>query len=88
MRKAIIHGATIATISLSIGTAVAEESCEVSGKPLPKATIETMLKKAGYTDIREIREHNGCYEAKGLDKTGKRFEVEIDSASGKISKAE
>jgi hypothetical protein len=88
MHKTIVIAAALSVFALSIGTAAAEESCKVSGKVMPKAQVEAMLKKEGYTKIREIRQHNGCYEAKGFDKHGKRFELEINGSTGKISKAE
>ena len=68
--------------------AFAEESCSGTGTPMTKAAIETQLKAQGYTKIKEIKSHAGCYEAKGLDQNGKRFELEINSYTGKISNQE
>jgi hypothetical protein len=88
MQRTIAIAAALSVLAFSAGLARAEESCESSGKVMPKSQIEAMLKKQGYTKIREIREHSGCYEAKGFDKNGKRFELEINASTGKISKAE
>ena len=65
-------------------SAFAEESCSGSGKPLPKSQIEKNLAAKGFVKIRGLDLHNGCYEAKGFDKSGKRFELEINSHTGAI----
>lgn len=69
---------------LFLGTASAEESCKNSGPTLSKSDIEKKLTEQGYVKIRGLELHNGCYEAKGFDKSGKRFELEIDASSGNI----
>lgn len=66
------------------GAASAEESCKNTGPVLPKSQIEKKLTEQGYVKIRGLELHNGCYEAKGFDQTGKRFELEIDASSGKV----
>lgn len=68
----------------AVGTASAEESCTGSGKTLDKSAIEKRLNEQGYSKIRGIQRHNGCYEAKGFDKSGRRFELEVNSWTGKI----
>ena len=65
--------------------ALAEESCPVSAAQLmSKAAMTKSLQDRGYTQIRSLSTHNGCYEAKGLDKTGKRFELELNGRTGDI----
>lgn len=82
MYRILISAAAIAT--LFAGSALAEESCSNSGKPLPKSAIEKKLTDQGYVKIRGLELHNGCYEAKGFDKAGKRFELEIDAGTGAV----
>ncbi len=70
--------------------ALAEESCPVSAGAamMPKAAITKSLETRGYTQIRNLSTHNGCYEAKGLDRNGKRFELELNGQSGAVVNAE
>ena len=88
MRKIILAGAAFSTLAFMARAAVAEEACLGSGTPMTKSAIESQLKAQGYTQIREITSHGGCYEAKGLDQNGKRFELEINSFTGKINNQE
>ena len=69
-------------------SAVAEESCSSAGQPMSRAAIEQSLQQRGYVQIRSLSLHNGCYEAKGFDSKGKRFELELDAATGAIHNAE
>jgi hypothetical protein len=62
----------------------AEESCNISGQIMSRAAITKSLQDRGYTDIRGLSTHNGCYEAKGIDSKGRRFELEVNGATGEI----
>jgi hypothetical protein len=88
MRNASLVAAVLFSFAIASHAAMAEEACTGTGPQLPKTAVEAKLKAQGYVTIKEIKEHNGCYEAKGLDKNGKRFELEINSYSGEISNAE
>jgi len=91
MHKLVVSVVISAAILLAPFAASAEESCEAAPSNAPalsKAAIEAKLHSEGYTKIRELRAHNGCYEAKGFDGNGKRFELEIDAHTGKVTKAE
>ena len=68
--------------------ALAEESCASAGQPMSRTAMEQSLHQRGYTQIRGLSLHNGCYEAKGFDSKGKRFELELDAATGAIHNAE
>jgi hypothetical protein len=87
MRNLVMLGAAACIVALT-APALAEESCEGSGTPLTQAAVEAKLKEQGYVQIKEIKQHNGCYEAKGYDKDGKRFELEINAYTGAIDNAE
>jgi hypothetical protein len=69
-------------------TAMAEESCSGSGPPMSRTAMEQSLHQRGYTKIRSLSMHNGCYEAKGFDSKGNRFELELDASTGAIHHAE
>jgi hypothetical protein len=68
--------------------ALAEESCSGKGQPMSSTAMEQSLHQRGYTTIRSLSLHNGCYEAKGFDSKGKRFELELDASTGAIHNAE
>ena len=88
MRIALLAAAATLALALSSQFASAEESCAGSGTPLTKQQVEAQLVSQGYTTVREIKGHGGCYEAKGIDKNGQRFELEVNSFTGKISTKE
>ncbi len=69
-------------------SAWAEESCNSTGQPMSRTAIEQSLQQRGYTKIRSLSLHHGCYEAKGFDSKGKRFELELDASTGSIHNAE
>jgi hypothetical protein len=88
MRNATIAAAAACLLVLLSPAAFAEESCGGSGTPMTTAAVAAKLKSEGYTQIREIRSHGGCYEAKGLDSAGKRFELEVNAYTGAINNKE
>ncbi len=77
-----------ALLALSAAPAFAEESCPVTGPAMSRDAIIKSLQDRGYTQVRGLSTHNGCYEAKGIDAHGKRFELELSAADGKIVNAE
>ncbi|MBN8889801.1 MAG: PepSY domain-containing protein [Rhodospirillales bacterium] len=70
------------------GTASAEESCHITGAMMTRDAITKSLHSRGYTQVRGLSTHNGCWEAKGLDSKGKRFELELNGATGAIMNRE
>ncbi len=68
--------------------AFAEQSCQLSGPPMSRADMEKSLVAQGYSTIRSLQYHNGCYEAQGLDKSGKRFELELNASTGAVNTRE
>jgi hypothetical protein len=88
MRKTLLVAAAVSALAFGARSAFAEETCTGSGTQLTKSEIEAQLVAQGYTQIREIKSHGGCYEAKGLDQKGQRFELEVNSHTGKISNKE
>jgi hypothetical protein len=70
---------------LAAGSAAqAEESCNVTGQIMSRDAITKSLQDRGYTQIRGLSTHNGCYEAKGIDSKGQRFELEVNGSTGAI----
>jgi hypothetical protein len=88
MRKVTIAVAAACVFAVMSQAAFAEESCSGSGTPLTVAAVKAKLTSQGYTQIKEIRTHGGCYEAKGLDSGGKRFEIEVNAYTGDINNKE
>ena len=50
-------------------------------KWLPEPTIKMALWKQGF-QIKSFSVQNGCYAVAGLDKSGNRFEIYLDPATG------
>jgi hypothetical protein len=75
-------------LALAAAPAVAEESCTSTGPAMTKEAITKSLQDRGYTQIRSLATHNGCYEAKGIDSKGHRFELEVNASDGQIVNAE
>lgn len=73
---------------LTAPAALAEESCGHVTSPMSRTAMEQSLASRGYTKIRSLSMHNGCYEAKGFDSHGKRFELELNAETGAIRNAE
>ncbi len=88
MRKTLLAAAAVSALAFGAQSAFAEETCAGSGTQLTKSEVEAQLVAQGFTQIREIKSHGGCYEAKGLDQKGQRFELEVNSYTGKISNKE
>lgn len=88
MRKVAILAAAACAFAFLSQAAFAEESCAGSGTPMTTEAMKAKLTSEGYTQIKEIRSHGGCYEAKGLDSAGKRFEIEVNAYTGKINNKE
>ena len=76
------------TLVFVASSALAEESCGSTGQPMSRTAMEQSLHQRGYTQIRGLSLQNGCYEAKGFDSKGKRFELELDAATGAIHNVE
>ncbi len=66
--------------------AFAEELCTdvTSRKTVDEAKAAAVA--AGYADITKMDEEDGCYEAKGLNSDGSKFEVYIHPTTLKIVK--
>jgi hypothetical protein len=73
---------------LAAPAAFAEESCAISGPIMSREAMTKSLQDRGYVQIRSLSTHNGCYEAKGIDNKGRRFELELNGATGAIANAE
>jgi hypothetical protein len=89
MRLSIPLALAALLFAAGLHAASAEETCpDAAGAMMPKSAMAKSLQDRGYTQIRSLPAHNGCYEAKGLDKNGRRFELEVDGPTGKIVNAE
>lgn len=87
MRRSLPYLALAGVFALPLA-AHAEEFCHISGTIMSRAAITQSLQSRGYTQIRGLSTHNGCYEVKGLDSAGKRFELEVNGVTGAIRRAE
>ena len=73
-------------LALLAGPAVATDLCTdvTEWKPIEEA--QAVAVKAGYTEISKMDKEDGCYEAKGLNSDGTRFEVYIHPTTLEIVK--
>lgn len=92
MRHTLLLAAAVAVgtglAAIAATPASAEESCTVTGPLMSRDAMQKSLVDRGYTQIRSLKEHHGCYEAKGLDHNGKRFEIEVNGATGAVMNVE
>lgn len=88
MTRLPVLAAFAAFALLAAAPAMAEESCTNTGPMMTKEAITKSLHDRGYTQIRSLHTHDGCYEAKGIDSKGHRFELELNGSDGKIVNAE
>jgi len=80
--------ALAALLAFAAAPAMAEESCTSSGPAMTKEAMTKSLQDRGYTQIRSLTTHNGCFEAKGIDSKGHRFELEVNASNGQIVNVE
>lgn len=83
--------ATAGGAAASEKDAMQRAACAVQPAPdgskpahLSDAELRSKLETAGYTKVRSLGREEGCVEAKGIDKDGKRFEVYLHPATGEI----
>jgi hypothetical protein len=76
----------IALIAASSMTASAEELCANVSEMKPVEDAKAAAIKAGYADITKMDQEDGCYEAKGLNADGSKFEVYIHPTTLEIVK--
>ncbi len=83
IRKMALAAGTLAALS---STTFAAELC--TGVTTRKTVDEAkaVAVAAGYTDITKMDEEDGCYEAKGLNADGSKFEVYIHPTTLEIVK--
>lgn len=85
MKTMKLFGAA-ATLLVFAAPAFAADLC--AGVTVRKSVEEAkaVAVAAGYTDITKMDEEDGCYEAKGLNADGSKFEVYIHPTSLEIVK--
>lgn len=79
--------ASAASIFLFAGHAFAEEEiCTDVGAMKTIEEAKAAVMKVGFVDITKMDEEGGCYEAKGLNANGSKFEVYIHPTTLQIVK--
>ncbi len=84
MKKTLSIAAMI--FAAGVAPSFAEELCKdvTARKSVDDAKAAAV--KAGYADITKMDEEDGCYEAKGLNADGTKFEVYIHPTTLEIVK--
>lgn len=80
----IIPAAAIAAVFAF--PASAEILCDNVTEKKPVEEARAVAVEAGYTEIASMDEEDGCYEAKGLNDDGSKFEVYIHPTTLEIVK--
>ncbi|SER34468.1 MULTISPECIES: PepSY domain-containing protein [Halopseudomonas] len=80
---------TISLASLLLaGHALADSDCnEPVAEWQPREALQQMIESKGW-QVRRIKVDDGCYEVKGTDRNGNRFEAKYAPASLKIRELE
>ena len=73
-------------IGFSATDVQAEDLCMAVTDKKPINEAKAVAMKAGFADITKMDEEHGCYEAKGLNADGSKFEVYIHPTSLEIIK--
>ena len=82
-----LYAIAAAACAIAFSTnAMAEDLCKdvTARKTVEEAKAAAV--KAGYADITKMDEEDGCYEAKGLNADGSKFEVYIHPTTLEIVK--
>jgi hypothetical protein len=79
-----VSGASATSAGASELSQLCAAKAGVTPVKLDDAKIKEILSERGYTQIKGLGEEEGCVEAKGLDKDGKRFEVYLHPHTGDI----
>ncbi len=93
MKRALLAalglGLAVAPLAfLAAPPAHAEQSCALHGAMMTPAAMKQSLIARGYTQVRSLKAHLGCYEAMGIDSKGKHFNFELNGATGAIKAKE
>ncbi len=79
--------AAAAVLCLALPASAEEEAiCKDVTEKKPVEEAQAVAVAAGYKDISKMDEEGGCYEAKGLNADGSKFEVYIHPTSLEIVK--
>lgn len=76
----------ILAVGFSAGLVQAEDICMDVKEKKSVDEAKAVAVKAGYADITKMDEEGGCYEAKGLNADGSKFEVYIHPTTLEIVK--
>lgn len=86
MKKVLMT--TLMLASLSIGSVVASDDCyDPVDSWQPKENLQQSLESRGW-QVNRIKVDDGCYEVKGTDSLGNRFEAIFSPASLDIRELE
>ncbi|MCE7033041.1 PepSY domain-containing protein [Lysobacter sp. GX 14042] len=73
--------ATLLALSLAVGTGIGAAQAQ---EPMNEQTVRSTLTAQGYTGVHDIEYKGGLWKADARSADGKRLEVSIDPATGKL----
>ena len=86
--KPILLTATTLALALTAGNAYADDDChDPVADWQPREVLRQMLEQQDW-QVRRIKVDDGCYEVKGMDRSGNRIEAKYAPASLRIRSLE
>ncbi|ASR43289.1 hypothetical protein BEN78_07790 [Xanthomonas citri pv. mangiferaeindicae] len=76
MKTTLIRGLALA-LSLTAGAAVAQDA-------MTSAQVRTALTDGGYTDVTDLEFKDGLWKADAKDANGRKIDVRLDPATGRV----
>ena len=83
--RSIMLAATLALGTIVAAPVYASENCAAGPRErwLPQDQIKAKAEEMGYT-VRSVKQEDGCFEVKAIDKAGAKVEIYVDPISGAV----
>ena len=86
MNIKLITAIAFCAMTFSGGAFAEDNICLNVGERKPVEEAKAVAVKVGFADVTKMDEEGGCYEAKGLNANGSKFEVYIHPTTLEIVK--
>ena len=86
MKMKTIAAAVVGYAAICMPTYAEDNICLDVGEKKPIEEAKAVAVKVGFADVTKMDEEGGCYEAKGLNANGSKFEVYIHPTTLQIVK--
>jgi uncharacterized membrane protein YkoI len=86
MKLKLIAAVFAGYAAISVPAFAEDAICTEVGEKKPIEEAKAVAVKVGFADVTKMDEEGGCYEAKGLNANGSKFEVYIHPTTLQIVK--